>query len=76
MIYRLDSNVLYKSYTQNLTMPADQEESLQTAGQGDLGKAPPPPGSNSDQYRPPDKAVTTPTDTEVAIQVCHLSEKC
>ncbi|XP_056000170.1 cilia- and flagella-associated protein 54-like isoform X4 [Ostrea edulis] len=65
---RLDSNVLYKSYTQNLTMPADQEESLQTAGQGDLGKAPPPPGSNSDQYRPPDKAVTTPTDTEVAIQ--------
>lgn len=66
---RFDGSVLYKSYTQNLTIPADQEEAIQTADQGTIGKAPPPPGSNLEQYRPPDKSVTTPSETEVAIQV-------
>lgn len=66
---RFDGSVLYKSYTQNLTIPADQEEAIQTADQGAIGKAPPPPGSNLEQYRPPDKSVTTPSETEVAIQV-------
>nr|XP_034306398.1 cilia- and flagella-associated protein 54 isoform X5 [Crassostrea gigas] len=65
---KFDGSVLYKSYTQNLTIPADQEEAIQTADQGAIGKAPPPPGSNLEQYRPPDKSVTTPSETEVAIQ--------
>ncbi|XP_062618793.1 cilia- and flagella-associated protein 54-like [Saccostrea cucullata] len=65
---RLDASVLYKSYIQNLTVPTDQEENVQTGGQGITGKAPPPPGSNLSQYQPPDKSVTTPTDTEVAVQ--------
>nr|XP_022298605.1 cilia- and flagella-associated protein 54-like isoform X4 [Crassostrea virginica] len=63
-----DSNVLYKSYAQNLTIPADQEEGIPAGNKGPPGMAPPPPGSNLEQYRPPDKAVTTPTDAEVAIQ--------
>ncbi|XP_078309887.1 cilia- and flagella-associated protein 54-like isoform X6 [Crassostrea virginica] len=63
-----DSNVLYKSYAQNLTIPADQEEGIPAGNKGPPGIAPPPPGSNLEQYRPPDKAVTTPADAEVAIQ--------
>nr|XP_022298745.1 cilia- and flagella-associated protein 54-like isoform X2 [Crassostrea virginica] len=63
-----DSNVLYKSYAQNLTIPADQEEGIPAGNKGPPGIAPPPPGSNLEQYRPPDKAVTTPAEAEVAIQ--------
>ena len=70
LYFRWDSNVLYKSYAQNLTIPADQEEGIPAGNKGPPGMAPPPPGSNLEQFRPPDKAVTTPTDAEVAIQVC------
>ncbi|KAK3102398.1 hypothetical protein FSP39_011137 [Pinctada imbricata] len=74
---KVQLNVVYKSYSGNLTMPADMEEALQPAILGDPGKAPPPPGSNPQPWKPSDKHITSPSDPEVSVQFYQPSlEEC
>lgn len=61
-------NIIYTSYTPNLTVPSDSDEALQPAIKIEPGKPPPPPGTNTESHKPSDKAVTSPVDVEVAIQ--------
>lgn len=61
-------DVTYKSYVANLTVPADQDENMVMADSTSVGKLPPPPGSVSSPYILADKAVTSPSDTEVTVQ--------
>lgn len=67
-IPKIDLEVIYKSYTQNLTNPGDMDPSIPLAITAEPGKPLPPSGTNMEPYMPSDKSVTTPTEPQVVLQ--------
>ena len=65
---KIDLEVIYKSYTQNLTNPGDMDPSIPLSITAEPGKPLPPPGTNMEPYMPSDKSVTTPTEPQVVLQ--------
>ncbi|XP_052780184.1 cilia- and flagella-associated protein 54-like isoform X4 [Mya arenaria] len=63
-------NIVYKSYPDNLTNPADLENETQLKFDIEFlqGMAPAPPGSERNPVKPADKPITTPPDNEVTLQ--------
>lgn len=65
-----DLALVYKTYHQNLTNPADLEgeTQLQIDMEVTPGMPPLPPGTSKEPITPDDKSVTSPTENEVTLQ--------